>query len=97
MELLELDGLIYCGSNICKSTCGSNIATPLILSFFFCISSFIILALVPAILMQSLQETNMDIQKKQELANTSPGYKKNLRALMNVNDATVNLRNKIQN
>ncbi len=94
-ELLELDGLIYCGSKNCKSTCGNSIATPLILPLFVCLSSFVILSLVLAILMQSLQEMNTDIQKKQNLANRSSGYKRNLQALMNVNEATVNLRNKI--
>ena len=102
-ELTELRsvGLVSCGitngEGPCKSNCGSVVATSLLFPAFICVASFVILSLVLAVLLQRLQEMNMDVQKQENLANRSSGYKKNLRALMNVNEATVYLRNKIQN
>jgi hypothetical protein len=100
-ELFELrrSGAVSCGlqnQGPCKSNCGDSVFTPLFFPAFICVMSFVILSLVLAVLLQRHQEMNMDVQKQQKLASRSSGYKKNLRALMNVNEATVYLRNKIK-
>ena len=95
---LQLEGLVICENSkgLCKSNCGSAVVTPILFPTYLCVASFVLLSLVLAVLMQHLQEMNMDVQKLDNLANKSSKYKKNLRALMNVNEATVFLRKKIQ-
>jgi len=96
-ELNELSDVLDCSSqwgnasNDCASTCGNMALSYLMCIVFFCLTSLVILNLLLAVLMQSLQEHQQKISD-QELAAESGKSGGNVNLLMNVSKAATGWR-----
>jgi len=96
-ELSELSDVLDCSSqwgndsNECASTCGNMALSYLMCIIFFCLTSLVILNLLLAVLMQSLQENQQKISN-QDLAAESGKSGGNVNLLMNVSKAATGWR-----
>jgi hypothetical protein len=71
------------------------VATPLVVAAYISCAAFVVLSLVLAILMHGLQQLNEEIARQGAPARKAAGDGRNLKALLQVNDAAIRLRNKI--
>jgi hypothetical protein len=87
-ELAELSDVIDCSEG-CSTTCGSTVLGPLVCVVFFGITALVMLNLLLAALMQSLQEHQQRLNSLREDDKMKPG---DMSLLMNVSRAAAGWR-----
>ena len=103
-ELRQLEDVLDCRHKYgaqCMGTCGNKALATVLCALFFCITSLVILNVLLAVLMQSLQEHQEKIKEKkkkeEESRKSGSDGMSNVQVLMNVSRAAAEWQRALQN